>query len=196
MNTYWTEAAQLYLILHQSCFSLKSDHQDLLRSFTFTVPQRRNDLLRSLYFFISQSALHYMFGSFTSNLTETYYWRCELFKQVISVNWFLVGIDWCACKHLHFCRGTSAWFLKRVRSQTPSAVVLWDASKCPEAKHSSVRRYERRFRLAWSQQICVLMLNCPVQAEGLEGRSLIWWGCDPWSGSGRSPRPSRRLTAP
>ncbi len=32
MNTYWTEAAQLYLILHQSCFSLKSDHQDLLRS--------------------------------------------------------------------------------------------------------------------------------------------------------------------
>ncbi len=44
MNTYWTEAAQLYLILHQSCFSLKSDHQDLLRSFTFTVPQRRNDL--------------------------------------------------------------------------------------------------------------------------------------------------------
>ncbi len=50
MNTYWTEAAQLYLILHQSCFSLKSDHQDLLRSFTFTVPQRRNDLLRSLYY--------------------------------------------------------------------------------------------------------------------------------------------------
>ncbi len=44
MNTYWTEAAQLYLILNQSCFSLKSDHQDLLRSFTFTVPQRRNDL--------------------------------------------------------------------------------------------------------------------------------------------------------
>ncbi len=41
------EAAQLYLILHQSCFSLKSDHQDLLRS---------------VYFFISQS-LHYMFGS-------------------------------------------------------------------------------------------------------------------------------------
>ncbi len=32
------------MILHQSCFSLKSDHQDLLRSFTFTVPQRRNDL--------------------------------------------------------------------------------------------------------------------------------------------------------
>ncbi len=32
MNSYWTEAAQLYLILHQSCFSLKSDHQDLLRS--------------------------------------------------------------------------------------------------------------------------------------------------------------------
>ncbi len=50
MNTFWTEAAQLYLILHQSCFSLKSDHQDLLRSFTFTVPQRRNDLLRSLYY--------------------------------------------------------------------------------------------------------------------------------------------------
>ncbi len=44
MNSYWTEAAQLYLILHQSCFSLKSDPQDLLRSFTFTVPQRRNDL--------------------------------------------------------------------------------------------------------------------------------------------------------
>ncbi len=32
-------------------------------------------LLRSLYFFISQSALHYMFGSFTSHLTKTYYWR-------------------------------------------------------------------------------------------------------------------------
>ncbi len=62
MNTYWTEAAQLYLILHQSCFSLKSDHQDLLRSFTFTVPQRRNDLhltsSEETLLFISQSALH------------------------------------------------------------------------------------------------------------------------------------------
>ncbi len=57
MNPYWTEAAQLYLILHQSFFleksvRLKSYHQDLLRSvcfsrsFTFTVPQRRNDLLK------------------------------------------------------------------------------------------------------------------------------------------------------
>ncbi len=27
-----TEAAQLYLILHQSCFRVKSDHQDLMRS--------------------------------------------------------------------------------------------------------------------------------------------------------------------
>ncbi len=82
MNTYWTEAAQLYLILHQSCFSLKSDHQDLLRSFTFTVPQRRNDLhltsSEEPLLFISQSALHYMFGSFQSHLTETYYWRYRL----------------------------------------------------------------------------------------------------------------------
>ncbi len=63
----WTLSEQLsFTLLHQSCFSLKSDHQDLLRSVyyfhcssaeewssshifwgafvTFTVPQRRNDL--------------------------------------------------------------------------------------------------------------------------------------------------------
>ncbi len=62
-----TEAAQLYLILHQSCFSLKSDHQDLLRS---------------VCYFISQSALHYMFGSFTSHLTQTDYWRYR------ATNWY------------------------------------------------------------------------------------------------------------
>ncbi len=69
MNSYWTEAAQLYLILHQSCFSLKSDPQDLLRSFTFTVPQRRNDLhLTSSEDLSVSMALNYMFGSFQSHL--------------------------------------------------------------------------------------------------------------------------------
>ncbi len=66
-----SEAAQLYLILHQSCFTLRSDHQDLYFHWMIFITH----LLRSLYLFISQSALHYMCGSFTSHLTKTYYWR-------------------------------------------------------------------------------------------------------------------------
>ncbi len=61
MNTCWTEAAQLYLILHQSCFSLKSDHQDLLRSVCF----------QKLYFHCSSaeewSSSHIFWGAFISS---------------------------------------------------------------------------------------------------------------------------------
>ncbi len=56
MNPNWTEAAQLYLILHQSFFFFGRNQRIsnlniriilgafVSRSFTFTVPQRRNDL--------------------------------------------------------------------------------------------------------------------------------------------------------
>ncbi len=107
MNTYWTEAAQLYLILHQSCFSLKSDHQDLLRSFTFTVPQRRNDLhLTSseepLFLHFSFSiGLHYMFGSFTSHLTKTYCIIEDIERWLIFRS-FYVSI--CIFQYLNCCK--------------------------------------------------------------------------------------------
>ncbi len=56
-----TEAAQLYLILHQSCLSLKSDHQDLLRSVCF----------QKLYFHCSSaeewSSSHIFWGAFISS---------------------------------------------------------------------------------------------------------------------------------
>ncbi len=68
----WT---QLYLILHQSCFSLKSDHQDLYFLCSSAEEWSSSHLLRSVYFFISRSASHYMSGSCTSHLTKTYYWR-------------------------------------------------------------------------------------------------------------------------
>ncbi len=78
-----SEAAQLYLILHRSCFTLRSDHQMI---FTFT-EWSSSHLLRSVSFFISQSALHYMFGSFTSHLTKTYYWRYwVIFRSFICQN--------------------------------------------------------------------------------------------------------------
>ncbi len=43
-------------------------------------------LLRRRYFFISQSALHYMFGSFTSHLTETYYCRYRVIFRSFNVS--------------------------------------------------------------------------------------------------------------
>ncbi len=87
----WSSSALLdspSIIFLLKSLSLKSDHQDLLRNICF----------QKLYFhcssaeewssshifwgaFISSSlnqhciALHHMFGSFTSHLTKTYYWR-------------------------------------------------------------------------------------------------------------------------
>ncbi len=72
MNTYWTEAAQLYLILHQSCFikiiesqiwssGSSEEHlfpEALLSLFLSGGMIFISHLLRSVYFFISQSALH------------------------------------------------------------------------------------------------------------------------------------------
>ncbi len=91
MNTYWTEAAQLYLILHQSFFikiiesqiwssGSSEEHlfpEALLSLFLSGGMIFISHLLRSVYFFISQSALHHMFGSFQSHLTKTYYWDLE-----------------------------------------------------------------------------------------------------------------------
>ncbi len=69
-NTYWTEAAQLYLILHQSCFSLKSDHQDLLRSVCF----------QKLYFHCSSaeewSSSHIFWGAFIIHLSISIALHC------------------------------------------------------------------------------------------------------------------------
>ncbi len=50
-----SEAAQLYLILHQSCFSLKSDHQMIFRG--AFVPQWRNDLHLSIIICVDHSHL-------------------------------------------------------------------------------------------------------------------------------------------
>ncbi len=73
---YWTEAAQLYLILHQSCFSLKSDHQDLLRSVCF----------QKLYFHCSSaeewSSSHIFWGAFIIHLSIS----IALYVWIISVS--------------------------------------------------------------------------------------------------------------
>ncbi len=86
----WSSSALLdyQWIIFRKISASQSDHQDLLRNvcFTFTVPQRRNDLPKPskhltsseerLFLHLSISiALHYMFGSFQSHLTKTYYWR-------------------------------------------------------------------------------------------------------------------------
>ncbi len=67
----FTEWSSEELYIHRMIFwgALLSPN-DHLMSFTFI-----SHLLRSVCFFISQSALHYMFGSFTSHLTKTYYCR-------------------------------------------------------------------------------------------------------------------------
>ncbi len=74
MNSYWTEAAQLYLILHQSCFSLKSDPQDLLRSVCF----------QKLYFHCSSaeewSSSHIFWGSLNHHWIALHY-MCESFQS-------------------------------------------------------------------------------------------------------------------
>ncbi len=43
--------------------------------------------------FISQSALHYMCGSFTSHLTETYYWRYRATADILII----------LCQYLLYC---------------------------------------------------------------------------------------------
>ncbi len=99
MNTYWTEAAQLYLILHQSFFikiiesqiwssGSSEEHlfpEALLSLFLSGGMIFISHLLRSVYFFISQSALHHMFGSFQSHLTKIYYWDIEWWLIVRSI---------------------------------------------------------------------------------------------------------------
>ncbi len=104
MNSYWTEAAQLYLILHQSCFRKVSVSQiwssgsfeerlfpeALLSLFLSGGMIFISHLLRSVYFFISQSALHYMFGSFQSHLTKTYYWRYRVTTDIYHICIFYV----------------------------------------------------------------------------------------------------------
>ncbi len=143
MNTYWTEAAQLYLILHQSCFSLKFDHQDLLRNVCF----------QKLYFhcssaeewssshifwgaFISSSlnhhwiALHYMFGSFQSHL-KTYYWRYRVTTHfyIILCQYLLYWKISLIYKHQNFI---TFWHILYIPASEPNCIFLslWIKLSC------------------------------------------------------------------
>ncbi len=104
MNTYWTEAAQLYLILHQSCFSLKSDHQDLLRSVC----------LQKLYFHCSSaeewSSSHIFWGAFISSSLNQHCIICLdhlhliLLRLIIGdIKQPLIFMYFILCQYLLYC---------------------------------------------------------------------------------------------
>ncbi len=95
MNSYWTEAAQLYLILHQSCFSLKSDHQDLLRSVCF----------QKLYFHCSSaeewSSSHIFWGAFISSSLNQHCIICLDHFNLILLRHIIGDIEW-QLIYMHF----------------------------------------------------------------------------------------------
>ncbi len=102
-------------------------------------------LLRSLYFFISQSALHYMFGSFQSHLTKTYYWRYRVTTdiQIILCQYLLCYKDLTDLHH----KLTARLFLTRSKPNLHTILTVFLSSG------SHLRSWWPR-RPLWSRVTC------------------------------------------